>query len=323
MSKSMSLIFFVLILVLVAGMGFLGYLYSGLNDRYYVIQNQQMGSPVAPNEISKEIEGLKLQLKEQNETLTGLLDDITQISDTVALLSGNKYLAAPKYSLESELFQTRESANNTMNVTGSKKSITDWIQKNEIYLDYVLKKSLTLNYDRARKLVYVEDIVDGSLFYQMGFRKDDRILNIDGKVTNKGYELRRTLLELKDKRVTVLRGKKRVNLVFAYVDSLKTNIHLAMSKDQFLSNLPEMLSALSIEPAVKDGKEYGLKILNLDDSNVFSQMNLKDEDVITKINGDAVNQDKLMTAFKDAGESLELEYVRQNQPDTVQVNFSE
>lgn len=319
MNKMVQTVYLALIVVLIVGMGFLGYLYSDLNRRYYALQNGTENQGGAG--IQKDLERVQLDLKDYAEALAALSENVDSMDQEIADLSDKKFLSAPQYKVTRTLFTGAEIEGAKLAVVGDKKGIVRWIGENEIYLDYVLKKSFPLDYDKVRRAVHVTDVVADSLFYQMGFRKDDRILSINGQILNKGFELRRELLDLKNKNIVLLRGTQRVNLDVSYVDKAVSEVNIEMTKNEFDDKVTDVLATLQLEPVTKDGQSIGLKIIGVDSDGVFSRMKFQPEDIITRINGDVVTGDHLETALKNSDDYLELEYIRNDKPDAIQVNF--
>lgn len=72
----------------------------------------------------------------------------------------------------------------------------------------------------------------------------------------------------------------------------------------------------------EDGK--GVKVLDVDDESPAEKAGLKEDDIITMVNGKAVNSvDELKTAVKDAkaGDTFKLSYLRNNQAQSADVKF--
>lgn len=319
MNKALQTVYFMLIVVLIAGMGFLGYLYSDLNRRYHGLQNgtESQGG----GGFQEDLEQVKLDLKDYAQALAALSESVDSMDQEIANLSDQKFLSAPQYKVTRALFTSAEVEGTKLAVVGDKKGIMRWIGDNEIYLDYVLKKSFSLDYDKVRRAVQVTDVVPDSFFYQMGFRKDDRILSINGKILTKGFELRRELLDIANKNIALLRGAQRVNLDVSYVDKVVSEVTVEMTKNEFDDKVTDVLATLQLESVTKDGQNVGLKIVGVDSDGVFSQMKFQPEDIITRVNGQTVTGDRLETALKTSDDYLELEYIRNDKPDTVQVNF--
>lgn len=319
MNKALQTVYFMLIVVLIAGMGFLGYLYSDLNRRYHVLQSGTEGQ--GGGGFQEDLEQVKLDLKDYAQALAALSESVDSMDQEIADLSDQKFLSAPQYKVTRALFNSAEAEGTKLVVVGDKKGIMRWIGDNEIYLDYVLKKSFSLDYDKVRRAVQVMDVVPDSFFYQMGFRKDDRILSINGKILTKGFELRRELLDVVSKNIALLRGSQRVNLDVSYVDKVVSEVTMEMTKNEFDDKMTDVLATLQLEPVTKDGQNVGLKIVGVDSNGVFSQMKFQPEDIITRVNGQTVTGDRLETALKTSDDYLELEYIRNDKPDSVQVNF--
>lgn len=319
MNKALQTVYFMLIVVLIAGMGFLGYLYSDLNRRYHAMQTGMEGQ--SGGSVQEELEQVKLDLKDYAQALTALSENVDGMDREIADLSDQKFLSAPQYKVTRLLFTGAEAEGTKLVVVGDKKGIIRWIGDNEIYLDYVLKKGFSLDYDKVRRAVQVTDVVRDSFFYQMGFRKDDRILSINGKILTKGLELRRELLNVTNKNIVILRGTERMNLDVSYVDKVVSEVTVEMTKNEFDDKVTNVLATLQLEPITKDGQNVGLKIVGVDSEGVFSQMKFQPEDIITSVNGKAVTDDRLESALKTSDDYLELGYIRNDKPDTVQVNF--
>jgi len=186
MSKNMTILILLLIVMMMGAMGFIAMKVSGLNDLYVASKNAEQKQVIDSETVTIAIDGFKEELKTQKETLLEFSADLVGLKKDLKIVTAKEYMPAPQYVVGSPLFETEISGENSLNIVGDKSRVESWISNNELFLEYVMKKSLPLEYNRSRRYVEVINIISGSIFYQMGFRNNDGILAINGKVMNRG-----------------------------------------------------------------------------------------------------------------------------------------
>ena len=308
---------------MMGAIGFLGMQMSELNNLYYATQTNKQNYALDADQVTDKIAVLEKKISEQEKTIATLNKNMNETVTNFASLSTSKFIPSPQHSVDSSYFNTKTMGKNAIEVVGSKEKINSWIERNEIYFDYMLKKSLPLEYDRASRRVAVSNIIPGSIFHKMGLRDGDKILNINGQVFNRGADLRAKLINFKNKNLAILRDGKRMNFSIKYKDQIENEVNFSFSKAKFNETLSELTSLIKTVPAEKDGKVFGVKILGIEENkgNLFSQMEIQPTDIITRINGTEVTDQQIITALETAGNSLKIDYLRGNKPDHVIVSF--
>jgi hypothetical protein len=220
MSKTFGFLLMGFTTALLIAFGFLGYLYSDLNTRYFALEAKYNQGEGSNSGLNQSVTSLEKDLTNQSKSLTTLNTDITNMKESLKKFSENEYLPAPDYALDETVFTVGEKNNKKIKVIGNKESITKWIDNNEIYLDYAMKKTLPLKFDQKSRKVMINGIIENSIFHQMGLKDGDLFVNINGKVLGKGYDLRRMLIDLKAKKIALIRDKKYMVLNVSYEDKL-------------------------------------------------------------------------------------------------------
>lgn len=331
MSKNVTILVFVFCLTVMGAVGFLGFQITRLNTLYLMSQNLHQNAGTSESLLKDQLEGFSKELQAQKDSLSGLSVDLLTISKQVNEIAKQDFMPAPEMALTQQIYKIETASAENMEVIGNKVGLSDWRNRNDLFLDSITKKSLVLDFDRARGSVVVQDVAKDSIFGQMGILMGDHIVSIDGVPMTKGAIIREKLLDGKDRRVIVLRGNKKMVMNLTYqevtipdVNPIKSDdqVELSISKAQFDANLPKLLATVKMVPVMKEGQVVGTKISDFAPEDVFSLMNLKDQDVITRVNGDLMTNNKLSSALKSAGQLIKIEYLRDDKPGQVSVVFS-
>lgn len=322
MSKTVSILYLFLILLMMGAIGFLGMQVSKLNDLYYAVQNGEQNERIDADTVAKQIKDMKSQIKLQDEAIQEFSAAVTQTNLQVKALGQKRYMPALSVAVPYSLFKLEETGQ-TVQATGDKRRIEHWQKQNEPFLEYLIKKSLPLEYSRSLRSVVVQDMVPHSVFYQMGLRPGDALLTVGGQKMTNGSKIRETLLNEKPKSIVVSRDNKRKVIQLKYEDAIHKEITLDLSKDQYNETLPDLLDSVSVAPAVDNGDVLGVQILELQPESILSQMNLKNQDIITKIGGQSVDGKELMSQLKATSGPIQIDILRAGQPDTINVTFND
>jgi len=311
----------VLIVMLMGSVGYLAYEVSLLKDHTRVfakLGREGVQTADVETTVAELQEGLKIQ-KETMEKIVGLMDSLADQVDRVA---HQKFMPAPEYTLSQPYFETKETQTG-YTITGNLQRVSQWLDNNELFLDTILKKVLTLDYDRARGAVVVTDLVPDSIFNQMGFKEGDAILSVNGRVMNKGAELRQALIDLEHKKIVVVRDRQRLTLDVNYANPTSNDVVLSLTKQQFNTDLPTLLGTLNLEPAYDNDTVVGVKLGQIESTSPFAQMHLQPNDVITQVNNQPATNEQLATLLRNETDSVEIEYLRDGEKGTVSVKFGE
>jgi C-terminal processing protease CtpA/Prc len=321
----MSLVFLILGLIVLGGMGFLAHQVSELNSLYYASKNFSQSHAVDAKTLLDEIDALKKEVEGQKEMLTEFSSTLTTIGDDLKSDLSKKFIPAPSFVVEKSAYKITATGEGVYTVEGDKAVIEDWKKRNEFFLNEVLRRSLktdtlTEKQTMAQGGVVIKKIVPRSLFDQMGLKDGDKILTVNDRPMPPTM-LRTFLVSPVPAKIALLREGKKIMLNVTYTDNAKDKVTLDISKKQFNETLPHLLTTLKVTPALKDGSILGVKIIDLDTANVFSLMNFKPQDVITEINGESVNNKKLLDLLKAKEEPLAFNFIRDEKSEKVVVEF--
>lgn len=325
MSKTMMSLFLLLILIMMGAIGFLGFEVSRVKDLYYASRNVQQKEALDAAQVQEAIARFEEALKKHQDMLKEFSAELTKVSKDVRDLASREYMPAPEYSVDDTLFRIEKIEGGRIEAVGDRQALQKWMERNALFLEKMLLKSLPLDYDRGRRQVVVQDVIPRSLFAQMGLEKGDGIVSINGSVINQGPRIRELLVAPVAKQVVISRGGKRYTLDVSYKDSLtpKSQVSLNITKKQFDEALPGLLDSLKVEPARNNGDIVGVTLVELEPSNVFALMKFQPDDVITGVNGRPITDEKLVAAFQSAQTPLEIDFIRNEVPGKVLVKFSE
>ena len=324
MSKLTTLLMSLVILTLISATGFLAVEVSKLNDLYYSHISSEQQRQADSAQISQSIQQLHQNAVNNELRLKDLSASMTLIAKERQDAPGQDYMPAPEYAVKASIYQIKQDKSNQMSVIGNKNELKAWKERNEVFLDYVMKKSMLLDYDKQSQNVFVDDIVAGSVFYQMGLRKGDRILTVNGKRLLKGADIRDELTNSHDMNLSISRNNKKVLVAIAYRDmplTAKNEVVLDISKEQFDTVLASIVENIKTAPALSDGDILGVKLLAIDARNLFSVMRFQPQDIITRVNGDKVSQNRLLSALKSADDPFEIDYIRGDQANKILIKF--
>lgn len=325
MSRTFSILMFSLVLILIGAVCFLGLEISHLKEVNHVSINQMDETLISKDALENQIKALQKDLEAQKNALIEFSVKLQSTQDNIKSVANQNVMPAPQYAVPYQIFQTKQNGNQVAAI-GAESLLNQWVAQNDLFLEQVMLKSMPLEYDRTSRRVVVQDIVTNSVFYQMGLRRGDGIVTVNGRPINNGSVLRQSLLEPKSKEIVVQRNGKRLQLNVSYDDKAipARNVELSLSQEQFINRVPELLSQINVEEAQYAGLPVGVKITSVStDSTVLEQLDVKENDVITKINGKRVSKDELAKALttKSNGQ-LKLEILRQNLPTNVSVKFA-
>lgn len=321
MPRSLNVLYLLIAVIIIAGIGFLGIQVSELNDLYYAQQKNKELSALDSGTLAEKLANLEQTVAAQAKLIEALSQNVSSVQSNVALISKDEFFPAPEYGLDSSYIRVENQDASKISVVGSRERLTKWAERNEFYWDYLLKKTLPLEYDRAFRRITVVDVWPNSLFDRMGLRAGDRILSVNNLVYNQGTGLRNRLAELKDKEIALQRGSQRMVISVAFKDELKNEVSLDLNRAEFNEKLAELTALLSPVSATVSGLLSGVRLVGQVpvEANIFAQMELKPSDIITKINGTAVTGEEFFTELEMAGESFNIDYIRGNTSDQVTV----
>ena len=136
------------------------------------------------------------------------------------------FMSLPTLVTNSPTFTASPEESGVVKVVGNRLQLEDWLKDNEFFLDQVARRSLVLEWNAARNAVVVADVIAGSVFDQLGLKKGDAVLSIDGKTLTRGDEIRSSLIEVKAKKIVLQRGAGKVvlDVIFSEVPEAQ---HLA------------------------------------------------------------------------------------------------
>ncbi len=324
MKKTYTIIHMSLLVIMMLAIGFLAIQVSELDNQYFSELAKKQNSPTSDGFVANKIQNLEKSVVEQSQTIKELKNQLAVLSTTNNKTTNSQYMPAPEYALNEAAFTTTEQVGNSINTIGYPNKISAWQERNELFLEHVMKKAIPFEYNRSKKAIHVLDVVANSVFHQMGLQKDDNILRVDGKPYFRGMELRHKLLEPKNKKISLLRDGKRmtINVSFSKTDP-NNSILLKLTQEEFESNIDSLMTDLDTTPVFDQASNQGVKLLNINPESLFSLMRLKSQDVITEINGEPVTNDNIIQKLKtSANNVLEISYMRNELNDKVSVSLS-
>ena len=204
--------------------GFFGLQISDLNNKYFTELAQKQTNDIEPA-IKKQMAALQATITQQQSTIESLSSKLTALNTQINAGTYKQYMPAPEYTVSTPLFSTTKQTNHVINVLGVKPEITAWEERNDFYLEPLMKKILPFYYDRSRGGIFVTDIITDSVFYQMGLRKGDRIIRVNGRHYSQGMPLRYKLLDKKNKEVVLIRdgNYKTIQISYTNTETPKTD----------------------------------------------------------------------------------------------------
>lgn len=322
MSKFVSALYLVLILMLMSAVGFLGMQVSQLNEKLANSQHRSQKVKVNTDQFGKEIEAIKKDIARHRDVLKEFSAEVTQLSLDIKTVASKEYMSPLSLSVGYPLFSVETNAvDSKIQSIGYVKRLDHWYNLNEPFMDYIVKKSLPLEFDRTTQNVVVQETIEGSFFHQMGFRKGDGIVAINGKRLMKGPDIRTELMIRKPTQIQILRDGKRYTLDVSYEEGSSRDVALNLSKSQYSEQIEKLQLLMETEPVVTDGQMVGVKIVDLQPESILNSMKLKKEDVITRVNGKPVGSQDLVSTFKTVSDVLQIDVLRDNQKDSVFVSI--
>jgi len=209
--------------------GFFGLQISDLNNKYFteLAQKQTNDTELATKKLITELQST---ITQQQNTIDSLSGKLATLSTQINTGSYKKYMPAPEYTVSQSLFSTTNQTSRAINILGAKNEITAWEERNDFYLEPLMKKILPFKYDRSRGAISVTDIIPDSIFYQMGLRKGDRIIRVNGRHYSQGMPLRYKLLDKKNKQIVLVRDGRYKTIHVSYTDTPTPKIDNSLSE---------------------------------------------------------------------------------------------
>lgn len=320
MSKFVSALYLLLIMMLMTAVGFLGMQVSQLNEKLANSQYRHQKVKVNTDQVEKGLELIKKDIAKQQDVMKEFSAGLTQLSMDVKSMTNKKYMQPLELSVEYPLFSIKND-DDVIQSEGFTDRLTHWYSLNEPFMEFVMKKSLPLEFERSTQNVVVQDMVENSVFHQMGFRSGDGIVSINGKRMLKGADIRAELIEHKDKKIAILRNGKKMTLQVKYSARPEQDVALTLSKAQFDQKVASLSETAATEAVIKDGQMIGVKLVDLQPESILSSMSLKKEDVITKVNGQSVSDMDLVSSLKNSQNTVRIDVLRDDKNDSVFVTF--
>jgi len=326
MNKIFNVFFLGLSLVMISGLIYLSLKVTDLNEKYYATYVKQELQSKPDTTLSDKIAALTSSLDTQKQTISNLKQELADLKVQTTTPPESNFLPAPEYSLAETVFVTNPLQGNTYKVTGNTVKMDSFLERNEIFLEYLLKKILPFEYDRSKNAIYITDIMPNSLFAQMGFKKGDYLLSINGNPYVKGMDVRYKLIENDPKKIMIQRNKQTLVLDIGYnAETQKTSqqISLNITKQQFNDNLTRLLGNAKLVQDNYQDSQNGIQIKNLGADNIFTLMQLKEDDIITAINNKTPSQKELVDLLQYAPSPLEITYLRADTQNKLSVSFNQ
>lgn len=295
---------FMIVALLMGAISYLAVQVSTLNDNYHIAIKTQSLQTVDQDVIDQNIAELRSQIKTQRQVIVDLSSKYSQLTTQIEKSNQVDYMQAPQFELDYALTNNTDSE-----VTVSEFRLDYYKEQNKFFWDYIVKESLPLVYDRQNRAVKITDLVQNSLFAQMGFEEGDYILNVDGKRILSGSTLRDTLLSNKTKTVAIKRDGKVQSFKIKYQDKFADDVAISL-KGGFDSDVKRYISELGVAPAKLDSGIEGIAFSSVTKVPSLADLKLKASDVITKLNGRTVTEQSWSTLFKPVSNRLEVEYYR-------------
>lgn len=196
---------------------------SRLKHNYDLLVLEKQAQSLEVRQVTQNLQTLRQDLDGMGVDLNELAGYVTEISTTLPneLRTEFKksFMASPSFVAKAPSYAQQKNINGVVKVTGYRQQIRDWMQENEFFLDQVVRKSLVLEWDAARNQVVVADVIEGSVFHQMGLNKGDVILNVSGKMLTRGEDIRASLIELRPKKVALQRDGQKIMLDVGYEEA--------------------------------------------------------------------------------------------------------
>lgn len=331
MEKAKNIIFTTLMLVLIGVVVFLAIQVSSLKFELLAYKNQLQDRTLDKDELTKELRLFKkdynkqmAKLKKQKEEFAKTSNYFDKLTKKLSYSLRSEFLRKPQFAIRENVFSKKQETKSNIELTGDPEALNAWIINNEMFLDHILKRSLVLKYDSARRDVVVEEIIPGSVFYQMGLRVGDHIRNIDGRAMNQGDSLRARLLEARKTRIRLTRNNNPLAIQIDYRLQPRTQeVSLNLSEEDLETYLGHFKKSMIVAQAIINGQNAGLKLLKIDSNNLFNKLKLQPLDVITKINNQDVSEENLVSLIKKSKGKLTVDYIRRNKELATSVLLSE
>ncbi len=328
--KNTSGIIMICVLSLITATGFLAVRHNRLDQQVLALeasvyqqqsQNERLVEQIGS--LRQEIVSYQGALSQASEKLGAISSQIQSTNDTIRLV------ATPEYVPTVKIYQTLGQEKNEIRVVGDRAALNSWKKSNDMYLEHIARKTFHAKHEPATGAVVIEDIVPNSIYYQLGLRFGDKITAINSRPA-KVATLWNDLLTSESKFFDITREGKKYTYTISIEDTRRQNVDLPLTRAQFLNDVKGIYLGLTTSPAVRNGNLMGVKIDTITQENLLTKFSLQPNDIITKINDQDVNQDRLQqiltaNALDEAptGQTeLRIEYLRQNQPATINVGFN-
>lgn len=321
MSKSQSILMAVLMLILTGFVGFMTWRLSSLQEQLDLLSASKLGQEVSKKDLADEIEKLKTKMASQQKDLDEFSTKIGTVSATLKKDLRREFIPHPEYASPERLFTAEKIDDTHLKVIGDLSEIAKWEEHNKLFLDFILQESLIMDFDPSRLRVVVTDIIPDSIFYQMGLRKDDAIETLGGQYVNSGDELRVRLMDPDPVLLVVNRDGTKLNFDITYAAHNPNQIRLDLTRHEFNALQSDLFKGFTIAPALKDGKAIGVLVVSVASDNIFSLMGFKAEDVITEVDGVAVNDSNLAKVLDGESLNINICFTRGEVEKTIFVSF--
>lgn len=215
--------FFVLAFFLVVSLVISAFLLvelSRLKREQGLLALEKQAQTLEVQQMARNVEVLKKDLNLFSGDLKDLASYVTEVSTDLPNELRDEFkklfMRSPSLAVKTPSFRIEEAGAGVVKVTGMRPQIQDWMKENEFFLDQIVKKSLVLEWDVARAQVVVAEVAAGSMFEQLGLKKDDALLGIDGKSMTRGDDIRASLMDFRPKKIALQRGAQKITLDVIY-----------------------------------------------------------------------------------------------------------
>lgn len=318
MTRSQTILLMTLVLALFMFTALLAWQVAGLRAEIQGLLAAGQGALVDERRSADKMSKFVATLAEHDAALDKIKTALAELPVTLTAEAKRRFLPRPLIVPEEPLFKVAEAAGGIVTVTGDLEALSRWEERNKLYLDFVFQDSLVTDYDSALRRLVARTIIPHSVFFAMGLRSGDAILNVDGLTPESGDDLRFRIMDRSPFSVDIIRGEERLTLKVDFTAGDADLRRTALTRAEFNALLPLVQDAVTILPSLRSG---GARVTRLNPDHPLALIGLEDDDAITAVDAVPVTSAdflKRLTASKESRLKLDVVRAEKTRPLTVE-----
>jgi len=316
MSKLPQIVLIAITFLLTTCVGFLAWQVNELRLQTLASLGQNSADQCTTDDIKK----INNELGQQKTTVSTLAAKLASLPADLRVELAREFLKIPSPVLDKAIFSTTATNAETFTVTGNKTAYVHWLDRNATFWEYLRSKSGRII--KTATGLELSAIPPLSLLDQIGFKAGDVVTALNGSTLSSQEMLWETLTAAKPATFKVNRAKSKLTFVLNFTEPLSQSIELEMTVMAYRKALDTLHVGLQMMPAMVEGKNRGVHLVNVEPTNPLALLGFKNGDILTAVANSPITTETFAKALLEAAPFI-IHYTRDEKPESLMVKFAE